>query len=105
MFCNSCEPKLFCGFLAAVGKAYSTSLYENDKCDIPSFSPLFWPIRATLNVCLTASHNRANCYVKYAINLVVTSLSVLPDKYKPDPSDAAGARSEQLSDSDGWPAH
>lgn len=47
----------------------------------------------------------ASCYVKFAINFVITFLSVLPDKYKPDPSDAAGSRSEQLSDSDGWPAH
>lgn len=39
------------------------------------------------------------------INLVSTFLSVLSDKYKPDPSDAAGPRSEQLSYSDGWPAH
>lgn len=72
---------------------------------ISSFTPLFRPIYSTLNVCLAASHNGANCYVKRAINLVVTFPSVLPDKYKPDPSDAAGARSEQLSDSDGWPAH
>lgn len=35
----------------------------------------------------------------------LTFLPVLADEYKPDPRDAAGARSEQLSDSDGWPAH
>lgn len=37
-------------------------------------------------------------------NLFV-SLPFRLDKYKPDPSDAAGARPEQLSDSDGRPAH
>lgn len=47
----------------------------------------------------------ARCYVNYATDPVLTFLSVLADKYKSDPSDAAGARSEQLSDSDGWPAH
>lgn len=43
--------------------------------------------------------------IQFSIGLVSTFVSVPADKYKPDPSDAAGSRSEQLSDSDGWPAH
>lgn len=43
--------------------------------------------------------------IKFSIILVSTFVSVPADKYKPDPSDAASSRSEQLSDSDGWPAH
>lgn len=35
----------------------------------------------------------------------LTFVCLLPVEYKPDSSDAAGARSEQLRDSDGWSAH
>lgn len=45
---------------------------------------------------------RTKFYIK---NILLTFFSVLPDQYKPDPRDAAGTRSEQLSDSDGWSAH
>lgn len=38
-------------------------------------------------------------------NNPVITFSVLPDKYKSDPRNAAGARSEQLGYSDGRPAH
>lgn len=50
---------------------------------------------------------RYNVYDVSAIDLPLTSMCVCvsPDKYKPDPSHAAGSRPEQLCDSDGWPAH
>lgn len=69
------------------------------------FSPLFWPIRSTLNDIVDVLQLVIIRYVKYAIDPVLTFLSGLADKYKSDPSDAAGAGSEQLSDSNGWPAH
>lgn len=46
----------------------------------------------------------------FSLFLVKSNISRKPllrisDKYKPDPSDAAGTRSEQLRDSDGGPPH